>query len=441
MLVQPAMAVGSLGIHPTLIGIQPVGTIVTYQVNVTGMDSFNGWDIQVQSNPSVIDPINVSLSGNLLGNPLAEFINCVNGGSGIAQGQPGNIGCALIDGPGIVHSAATFQGSSGDGANGLLFTVKYKVVVTGPKVYSPITLTNDVLANGSQNKVEHTRNQGGYGNPPGLIPVAVFTWNPEHPAGLQQVTFNATQSYDPNPGQRIINYTWDFGDGSQSVTVPTAFYNHTFASRTSGYALLGNFTVTLTVTDGLDPHLTGTVQHVVEVRGVPFHDIAVEQIRVSEEDRIIAGTQVDISVVVVDHGTFSEKGFNLTLSVEGHELKTYNYTGILTTNNKVTEGPAPWNTTGLPVGIYEMRAELMPLRAANGTVIESNNCPTNSCLSNNIGYHLVRIGLPQGASLVSLSMVQSAGLVIGVLVATGAAWSIIGGRGERRRRQQAEALP
>ena len=439
LLVHPAKAAGSLNIDPPLIPAQAVGTIAMYQVKVFGMDSFNGWDIQVQVNDSIIDPISVSVSGNVLGTPLQEFINCVDGGVG--GGTAGNTGCSVKDGLGIAHSAAIFPGSSGDGANGLLFTIKYKVLVTGPKVYSPIALINDILTNGSGNGVDHVRVHGAYGNPPGQIPVALFTWKPEHPAGLQQVTFNASASYDPNPGHKILSYTWDFGDGGRAITVLTAYYNHTFTSTTSSYALLGNFTVTLTVTDDLVPHLTGTVQHVVEVKGQPFHDNAVQEILVSQEDHIIPGTPVQISVVVVDHGTSTEKGFNLTVSVENQILKTYNYTGGLITSQKVTTNPVTWNTTGKPYGAYEIKAELMPLRAPNGTILESNNCPTGVCLSNNVGYHIVRLTSPQGASIVSFSLVQSIGLTVGVLIAVGAAWSIVGGRIDRRRRQTAEALP
>jgi len=146
-------------------------------------------------------------------------------------------------------------------------------------------------------------------------------------------------------------------------------------------------------------------------------------------------------VVVVDHGTFVEKGFNLTVSVENQVLKTYNYTGALITSQKVTTNPVSWNTTGKPYGAYQIKAELMPLRAANGTIVESNNCPTGVCLSNNVAYHIVRLNSPQGSSIVSFSLVQSIGLSVVFLVAVGAAWSLVGGRIDRRRRQASEALP
>jgi parallel beta-helix repeat protein len=55
----------------------------------------------------------------------------------------------------------------------------------------------------------------------------------------QNVTFNASSSYDIDSGDEIISYQWDFGDSSigQGVTI-----NHMYTTE-------GNFTVELTVTD------------------------------------------------------------------------------------------------------------------------------------------------------------------------------------------------
>ncbi len=70
-------------------------------------------------------------------------------------------------------------------------------------------------------------------------PVPVFTWTPLNPATGQTVYYNASRSYDPDPGDQITRYHWDFGDGtSANTTTPTHTYS---ANRT--------YTVTLTVTD------------------------------------------------------------------------------------------------------------------------------------------------------------------------------------------------
>ncbi len=68
-------------------------------------------------------------------------------------------------------------------------------------------------------------------------PVANFTYFPENPTPNQNVTFNASSSYDPDG--TITSYQWDFGDGS---TASGMTVQHSYSSA-------GTYTVTLTVTD------------------------------------------------------------------------------------------------------------------------------------------------------------------------------------------------
>jgi hypothetical protein len=60
-----------------------------------------------------------------------------------------------------------------------------------------------------------------------------------HPVVNQTVTFNASNSTDPDGF--ITNYTWDFGDGNSTNTTEELI-NHT-------YSLAGDYLVNLTVTD------------------------------------------------------------------------------------------------------------------------------------------------------------------------------------------------
>ncbi|MEM3616524.1 MAG: PKD domain-containing protein [Candidatus Bathyarchaeia archaeon] len=70
-------------------------------------------------------------------------------------------------------------------------------------------------------------------------PLASFTFNPKNPEANQPVTFDASGSYDPDG--YIANYTWDFGDGTNTTTNQQSV-NHTFTSN-------GAYNVTLTVYD------------------------------------------------------------------------------------------------------------------------------------------------------------------------------------------------
>jgi parallel beta-helix repeat protein len=89
--------------------------------------------------------------------------------------------------------------------------------------------------------------KGGYGSLIGKMeviykkqpPIASFTYSPEKPVINQTITFNASNSSDPDGN--ITKYDWNFGDGNITNTTEDII-NHT-------YSLAGDYTVDLTVTD------------------------------------------------------------------------------------------------------------------------------------------------------------------------------------------------
>ena len=73
------------------------------------------------------------------------------------------------------------------------------------------------------------------------IPIADFTYSPSNPTDVDDITFNAKDHSYPSAGEnpRIVNYTWNFGDGSYE-------YGGIVTHR---YADDGYYNVTLTIID------------------------------------------------------------------------------------------------------------------------------------------------------------------------------------------------
>ncbi len=88
---------------------------------------------------------------------------------------------------------------------------------------------------------------------PNQAPVAVLTATPNPQGKGVDVTFQGANSSDPN-GDDLVEYRFDFGDGSQPAAGAAS-------SRTHAYALSGNYTAKLTVKDarGLDSTVTEVV--------------------------------------------------------------------------------------------------------------------------------------------------------------------------------------
>ncbi len=92
---------------------------------------------------------------------------------------------------------------------------------------------------------------------PLLPPVASFTYAPENPQVGENVTFDGSGSYSPSGS--IVNYSWDFGDGTNETSA-SSIAVHSFSES-------GAFSVSLTVMD--DNGLTNSTSHDVNTQIIP----------------------------------------------------------------------------------------------------------------------------------------------------------------------------
>jgi len=100
---------------------------------------------------------------------------------------------------------------------------------------------------------------------PNSPPVAALSANPLSGVVPLQVNFDASASSDPDPGDTIASYTFNFGDGSQPVTQMTPMIQHT-------YTAVGNYHATVRVVDSHgEPsgNLAGVVIDVNSPPGTP----------------------------------------------------------------------------------------------------------------------------------------------------------------------------
>jgi hypothetical protein len=162
--ISTVVAAGNLYISPVEVTPQPVGSNFTIQVKVASIDQFNGWTVQVVYDQSVINATSLSVTGNILvtnttGGLSFELVNCINGrGTGCCLTNA----CYPLDGPGIADSS--FSDTKKVSGSGLLFDVTFQVVST--KLYSPLTIENDLISNGTRTGVVHTTASGSYGSAP-----------------------------------------------------------------------------------------------------------------------------------------------------------------------------------------------------------------------------------------------------------------------------------
>ena len=88
-------------------------------------------------------------------------------------------------------------------------------------------------------------------------PVANLDLTPSPPLNVgDSVTADASTSYDPDDGDSIVSYTFDWGDGSPTVSSANS-------TETHAYAYPGLYTLTLTVEDGYGATGTATAQVLV----------------------------------------------------------------------------------------------------------------------------------------------------------------------------------
>jgi PKD repeat protein len=144
----------------------------------------------------------------------------------------------------VNNPIASYSWSFGDGGTGTGRTATHDYSFPGTYIVT-LTITDGF---GRSASTSQSLTVGA-----GVGPTASFTFSPTDPVPGSTVNFNGSSSR-PAPGRTIVSYAWDFGDGTSGTGVQTSHR----------YPVLGNFTVTLVVTD--DAGRTGVASQTIPVK-------------------------------------------------------------------------------------------------------------------------------------------------------------------------------
>ena len=174
-----------------------------------------------------------------------------------------------------------------------------------------------------------------------IIPVANFTYSPTKPIINEIVTFDASDSYDPD--RSIVSYAWDFGDGN--ITMAETVITHVYTTEET-------YNVTLTVTD--DDGLTDTMWKLITVYSFLYtHDVAIISVTPSTT-KTYPERIVNITVTAKNEGTAVES-FSVTTYYNFMTIGTQPVTNLLP-NEEITL-IFSWNTTNLTPSNYTLSAQ------------------------------------------------------------------------------------
>jgi len=203
----------------------------------------------------------------------------------------------------------------------------------------------------------------------------------------ETVTFDASLSYDPDPGGEIVSYAWNFGDGTDALYIG----GNLTQTTTHIYAVAATYTVSLTVTDKDGLNATSTV----DVR-VVFHDLSITDIKVSKDTANI-GETLSINVTVKNKGSETET-FNVTVYYDDIAIGTQSVTNLASDASRLLI--FSWITSDVEAGTYTIKASATSLTGEANTD------------DNTLTYGTVTISKPAALDILIYAGVAAAAIIV-----------------------------
>jgi len=157
-------------------------------------------------------------------------------------------------------------------------------------------------------------------------PVASFTSSTDN----LTVNFDGTGSSDPDSAPQALSYVWDFGDGSSG----------TGAAPSHTYAAAGNYTVTLTVSDGQDSTSTSGD---VSVQDVIVGGVTCEYLIENEWNSGFVAT-----IKLTNNGSTPVNGWQVSWQYAAGTDRSDSWNATVTGSNPYTATNLGWNAVIQP---------------------------------------------------------------------------------------------
>jgi hypothetical protein len=294
------------------------------QINVTGapLSGWNSYELVLYYDQRYITVSSYDTSTNtIFGQSAHEGPGTFNG-PGALRLSVVDLGVAFADSGTLVNIEFTVVSAGGVSPLTLAAGMAQTGTGVGPSAnncqgcppgapnWTRLTSGNNLI--GVETADGYFKNIGGTSGPK-----AHFTFTPTNPIKGDTVTFNATESFDPDVSNTtanhgIANYIWDFGDISDNsfLNTTSAIVTHDFKhGGTGGTEFAGNFSILLRVQDA-DQNLMGMEAQLITISLPPSHCVQVSGI--FAKSQITTGLTESVTVQLTDSGTYTER-FNMTV--------------------------------------------------------------------------------------------------------------------------------
>jgi glucose/arabinose dehydrogenase/PKD repeat protein len=219
--------------------------------------------------------------------------------------------------------------------------------------------------NGTGRALYYTTYAGGgavrrivYSGSSNRAPTADVTASPASGAAPLNVSFNGSASRDPDTGDRLTTYVWDFGDGSP-VTQTTS------SRTTHRYVQGGTYTAQLVVRDN---HANASAPDTVRIDAgnTPPKPTITSP---TSGRRFAVGEVVQLRGTATDaqDGTLPASALSFTV-LRHHDTHTHPYLGPVTGNTSQFNGPAPEDLGATTNSSIEVQLTATDSRGATATV-------------------------------------------------------------------------